>query len=57
MEQLKIFNGIADHCTTFDEFSYVWEVAQRILSDISYELFLIHCLSHFSVHYFSLKNS
>ena len=57
MEQLEIFKNISHHCGNFDEFSYLWELAQRILSDTNYECFMIHCLAYFSVHYFSFKNS
>ena len=57
MAQLEIFKDISHHCESFDEFDYLWELAQTILCDSDYECFMIHCLAYFSLHYFSLKKS
>lgn len=52
MEQLEILKGIAHHCTNYDEFSYLWDIARNLLNETNYEGFIIHCLAYFSIHYF-----
>lgn len=53
--KLNIYNRMVRHCSNHDEFSYIRELSEKLLSESDFHLFLYYCTSYFSMNFFNHK--